>query len=454
MKQSDRPKASKGSGWRTRVERSYANGNPRFDSMVSFVIPRSWREGIFYGSWSTSEFVKWGYFAVALHVQVLVGIFYPTFASRISGSIGGFALEFGTSILIAAAFAYIMIGGHQSIHALEAAKTYNLERTVQETIGAKFVEKRPDGTVKLRMGTVGFWVELAKMFFVAPTGKYPTTIREGLNFRINGTPALNVSAAGPRFDLYMAYIFGIAGLALFGISIGLGRNSTPEVMAYLTTKILALGVIAYLGRHQDANALYRYREKRKIEAKLAAQAAAGTMPVDAGRDEIGKRAKSNYERLVGEVRNFAVYGGDDPRYKDMAVYLPEGAHNAIQGGKHTEYIDAEGNKGNTSPDLVAQEKWIVLFPKTGEDVPVADRGFFGTLKVLPKLQTQVVAEILTREGVSGGGRENEGGCSFNGYGGGDEAAIQLLMGAAAKAGVNYGYKYGENMFLGIDNAAD
>jgi len=454
MKQSDRPKASKGSGGRTRVERSYANGNPRFDSMVSFVIPRSWREGIFYGSWSTSEFVKWGYFAVALHVQVLVGIFYPTFASRISGSIGGFALEFGTSILIAAAFAYIMIGGHQSMHALEAAKTYNLERTVQETIGAKFVEKRPDGTVKLRMGTVGFWVELAKMFFVAPTGKYPTTIREGLNFRLNGTPALNVSAAGPRFDLYMAYIFGIAGLALFGISIGLGRNSTPEVMAYLTPKILALGVIAYLGRHQDANALYRYREKRKIEAKLAAQAAAGTMPVDAGRDEIGKRAKSNYERLVGEVRNFAVYGGDDPRYKDMAVYLPEGAHNAIQGGKHTEYIDAEGNKGNTSPDLVAQEKWIVLFPKTGEDVPVADRGFFGTLKVLPKLQTQVVAEILTREGVSGGGRENEGGCSFNGYGGGDEAAIALLMEAAAKAGVDEGYNYGDNMFLGIDNAAD
>jgi hypothetical protein len=221
-----------------REGRSYANGNPRFDRAVSSVIPRSWREGIFYGAWSTSEFVKWGYFAVALHVQVLVGIFYPSFASRISGSIGGFALEFGTSLLIAAAFAYIMIGGHQSMHALEAAKTYNLERTVQETIGAKLVE----------------------------------------NFRLNGTPALNVSAAGPRFDLYMAYIFGISGLVLFGISIGLGRNSTPEVMAYLTPKILALGVIAYLGRHQDANALYRFREKKKIEATLAAQAAAGTMP--------------------------------------------------------------------------------------------------------------------------------------------------------------------------------
>ncbi|HEY5474463.1 MAG TPA: hypothetical protein VIK32_14900, partial [Candidatus Limnocylindrales bacterium] len=105
-------------------------------------------------------------------------------------------------------------------------------------------------------------------------------------------------------------------------------------------------------------------------------------------------------------------------------------------------------------DLVAQEKWIVLFPKEGDDVGIADRGFNGTLKVLPNLQNQVVAEILSQEGVSGGGRENEGGCSFNGYGGGDEAAIQLLMGAAAKAGVNYGYKYGENMFLGIDNAAD
>jgi len=435
-------------------ERSYANGNPRFDRMVSAIIPRSWREGIFYGAWSTSEFVKWGYFAVALHVQVLVGIFYPSFASRISGSLGGFALEFGTSIVIAAAFAYIMIGGHQSMHALEAAKTYNLERHVQETIGAKLVEKRPDGTVKFRTGTLGFWTTLAAMFFAAPTGKYPTTIREGLNFRLNGTPALNVSAAGPRFDLYMAYIFGIAGLALFGISIGLGRNSTPEAMALLTPKVLALGVIAYLGRHQDANALYRFREKKKIEAKLAAQAAAGTMPVDAGRDEIDKRAKSNYERLVGEARNFAIYGGDDPRFKDMAVYLPEGAHNSIQGGKHTEYTDAEGNKGNTSPDLVAQEKWIILFPKEGDDLDIADRGFNGTLKVLPALQNQIVAEILSREGVSGGGRENEGGCSFNGYGGGDEAAIQLLMEAAAKAGVDHGYNYGDNMFLGIDNAAD
>ncbi|MHB8896353.1 MAG: enolase-like domain-containing protein [Candidatus Geothermincolia bacterium] len=454
MESSKESKGTRRSKRDPRDGRSYANGNPRFDRTVSFFMPRSWREGIFYGAWSTAEFVKWGYFAVALHVQVLVGIFYPSFAKSISGSLGGFFLEFGTSILIAAAFAYIMIGGHQSMHALEAAKTYNLERTVQETIGAKFVEKKPDGGVKFRTGSIGFWTELIKMFFVAPTGKFPTTIREGLNFRLNGTPSLNVSAAGPRFDLYMAYIFGIAGLALFGISIGLGRNSTPAVMAYLTPKILALGTIAFLGRHQDANALYRFREKKKIEAKLAAQAAAGTMAVDAGKDEIDARTKGNFNRLVGEVRNFAVYGGDDPRFKDVAVYLPEGAHNAIQGGKHTEYIDAEGNKGNTSPDLVAQEKWIIMFPKTGDDVPLADRGFFGTLKVLPKLQNQVVAEILSREGVSGGGRENEGGCSFNGYGGGDEAAISLLMEAAAKAGVELGYNYGENLFLGIDNAAD
>ena len=65
-----------------------------------------------------------------------------------------------------------------------------------------------------------------------------------------------------------------------------------------------------------------------------------------------------------------------------------------------------------------------------------------------------MAEILAREGVSGGGRENEGGCSFNGYGGGDEAAIDLLMAAAAKAGIKREYRYGENMFLGLDNAAD
>jgi hypothetical protein len=441
-----------------RLERSYANCNPRFDNIVSWFMPRSWREGIFYGAWSTAEFVKWGYFAVALHVQVLVGIFYPAFAFEMTGlhgwGIKGFIIEFGTSIIIAAVFAYIMIGGHQSAHALAAAKTYNLERTVQETIGTKLVEKKEDGSVVYRTRHLDFWTTLITMFFVAPTGKYPTTIREGLNFRLNGTPALNVSAAGPRFDLYVAYIFGLSGLALFVASIFIGRAKTPAAMAYLTPKILALGVIAFFGRHQDANALYRYREKRKIEAKLAAQAAAGTMPVDAGRDEIDKRTKANYHRLIGEVRNFAVYGGDDPRYKDMAVYLPEGAHNAIQGGKHTEYIDAEGNKGNTSPDLVAQEKWIILFPKTGDDVPLADRGFFGTLKVLPNLQNQVVAEILSREGVSGGGRENEGGCSFNGYGGGDEAAIALLMEAAAKAGVEYGYNYGDNMFLGIDNAAD
>ncbi len=445
-----------------REGRSYVNENPRFDRAVCFFIPRSWREGIFYGAWCTSEFVKWGYFAVALHVQVLVGMFYPAFAERISGAGGwgikGFILEFGVSIAIAAAFAYIMIGGHQSMHVLEAAKTYNLERTVQATIGEKFVEKTPEGTVRFKTGTPGFWTELAKMFFMAPTGRYPTTIREGLNFRLNGTPALNVSAAGPRFDLYMAYIFGLAGLGMFIASIiwraTSGAEAIPGWFGELTPKILALGVIAFLGRHQDANALYRYREKKRIEAKLAAQAAAGTMPVDAGRDEVDARARANYARLVGEVRNFAVYGGDDPRFKDQAVYLPEGAHNAIQGGKHTEYIDAEGNKGNTSPDLVAQEKWIILFPKTGEDVPVADRGFFGTLKVLPNLQNQVVAEILSRKGVSGGGRENEGGCSFNGYGGGDEAAIELLMEAAAKAGVEHGYNYGENMFLGIDNAAD
>ncbi len=428
--------------------------NPVCDRMISAVMPRSWREGIFYGAWSTSEFVKWGYFAVALHVQVLIGIFYPTFAERISGSLVGFFIEFGSSTLLAAAFAYIMLGGHHTLHVLEAAKTFNLERTVQETIGARLVEKMPDGTVRFRTGTFAFWKEVLKSFFVGPTGKYPAIIREGLNYRLNGTPALNVSAAGPRFDLIMAYIFGISGLVLFGISIWFRAADihTPEAMALLTPKILAIGVIAFLGRHQDSNALYRYREKRKTEAKLAAQIAAGTVVVEAGRQEIDSLAKARYERLVGEVRNSAVYGGDDPRFKDVAVYLPEGAHNAIQGGKHTEYVDAEGNKGNTSPDLVAQEKWIILFPKETEDV--AERGFFGTLRVLPHLQNQVIAEILSREGVSGGGRENEGGVSFNGYGGGDEAAIKLLMEAAAKAGVEHDYRYGENMFLGIDNAAD
>jgi hypothetical protein len=437
-----------------KFERAGSGTNPFFDSVISAIMPRSWREGIFYGAWSTSEFVKWGYFAVALHVQVLAGMFYPEFASRISGSIGGFFLEFGTSTILAAVFAYILLGGHHAMHVLEAAKTFNLERYVQETIGTKLVEKLPDGTVKFRTGTAAFWKELAKMFFVGPTGRYPAIIREGLNYRLNGTPALNVSAAGPRFDLYMAYIFGLSGLGLFIASIAMRASNTaiPGAMALITPKILALGVIAFLGRHQDTNALYRYREKRKIEARLAAEMASGTMVVDAGREAVGESCAGNYSRLVNEVRNFAVYGGDDPRFKDIAVYLPEGAHNAIQAGKHTEYVDAEGNKGNTSPDLVGQEKWIILFPEETDDP--AKRGFFGTLAVLPKLQNQIVAEILSREGCSGGGRENEGGCSFNGYGGGDEAAIKLLMEAVGKAGVEHGYRYGENMFLGIDNAAD
>jgi hypothetical protein len=175
-------------------ERSAVSPNPRFDAIMSAIMPRSWREGIFYGAWSTSEFVKWGYFAVALHVQILVGMFYPDFAATISGSIGGFVWEFGLSTFLAAAFAYILLGGHHAKHVLEAAKTYNLERTIQETIGARLVERLPDGTVKFRTNTAGFWSELVKMFFVGPTGRYPAIIREGLNYRLNGTPALNVSA--------------------------------------------------------------------------------------------------------------------------------------------------------------------------------------------------------------------------------------------------------------------
>jgi len=447
------------------VSRKNANGrraedpmgyNPRFDRVISAVMPRSWREGLFLGAWSTSEFVKWGYFAVALHVQVLVSLFYPSIAESMSGSIGGFALEFGASILLGIAFAYFMLGGHHTLHVLEAAKTYNLERSLQETIGARLVERQEDGTVKFRTNSGAFWSELLKMFFLGPAGKYPAIIKEGLNYRLNGTPSLNVAAAGSHFDLWVAYIAGLTGLALFGFSIAwrVAWPDTPinEAMAYITPRILALGTIAFLGRHQDNNAMYRYREKRKIEAELAAQAAAGTAKVDVGREEIDGRTKSNYERLINEVRNSAVYGGDDLRFEGVTVFLPEGAHNAIQAGKHTEYVDAEGNKGNTSPDLVAQEKWIILFPKETDDV--ASRGFFGTLQVLPALQNQIVAEILSREGVSGGGRENEGGCSFNGYGGGDEAAISLLMDAVGKAGAKYDYHYGDNVFLGIDNAAD
>ncbi len=191
---------------------------------------------------------------------------------------------------------------------------------------------------------------------------------------------------------------------------------------------------------------------RKAEAGPGGQVSTGAPVIDVPKGEVDEQAKSNYGKLVGEVRNWAEYGGDDPRFAGVAVYLPEGAHNVIQAGKHTEFEDAEGNKLNNSPDLVGQEKWIILFPQeTGE---IARRGFYGTLQVLPALQNQIVAEISSREGVSGGGRENEGGCSFDGHGGGDEAAVALLMEAAGKAGSKYGYRYGENMFLGVDNAAD
>jgi hypothetical protein len=421
---------------------------------MAALMPRSWREGPFPAAWSTSEFVKWGYFAVALHVQVLTSLFYPEIAKNMSGSVVGFALEFGGSVLIGIGLAYFMLGGHHALHVLEAARTYNLERTLQETIGARLVEKKADGSVKFRTGTWPFYKELARMFVLGPAGKYPAIIKEGLNYRLNGTPALNVAAAGSHFDLAVAYIAGLSGLALFGLAIAarIAGRETAGAMAYITPRILALGVIAFFGRHQDNNAMYRFREKKKIEAKLAAQVAAGTVKADASREEIDARAKTNYERLIGEVRNSAEYGGDDPRFKGIAVYLPEGAHNAIQAGKHTEYVDAEGNRGNTSPDLVGQEKWIILFPK--ETDVTTRRGFFGTLRVLPSLQNQIVAEILSRAGVSGGGRENEGGCSFNGYGGGDEAAIDLLMSAAAKAGIKNDYRYGVNMFFGLDNAAD
>ena len=192
--------------------------------------------------------------------------------------------------------------------------------------------------------------------------------------------------------------------------------------------------------------------ERKAEAGPGGQVSTGAPVIDVPRGEVDEQAKSNYGKLVGEVRNWAEYGGDDPRFAGVAVYLPEGAHNVIQAGKHTEFKDAEGNKLNNSPDLVGQEKWVILFPQeTGE---IARRGFYGTLQVLPALQNQIVAEISSREGVSGGGRENEGGCSFDGHGGGDEAAVALLMEAVGKAGSKYGYRYGENMFLGVDNAAD
>ncbi len=434
--------------------RKPAELTPRLDRVLSFLMPRSWREGVFIGAWSTSEFVKWGYFAVALHVQVLVSLFYPRIAETMSGSVSGFALEFSLSVGLGILFTYFMLGGHHTLHVLEAAKTFNLERSLQETIGRRLVVKREDGTVRFRTASGAFRAELARMFLLGPAGRYPAIIKQGLSYRLNGTPALNVAAAGPRFDLWVAFAAGLSGLALFGLSIGqrMTGGEINDILAHLTPRLLALGAIAFLGRHQDNNAMYRFRQKKRIEAELASLAAAGTMKASAGRDEVNRRARANYQKLTEEVRNWAQYGGRDPRFQGVTVYLPEGAHNAIQAGKHTEYIDAQDNKGNTSPDLVGQEKWIILFPRETEDV--TSRGFFGTLRALPALQNQIVSEILSREGVSGGGRENEGGCSFNGYGGGDEAAIALLMDAAAKAGVKYGFRYGENMFLGLDSAAD
>ena len=422
-------------------------------TLMDSIMPQSWRQGLTLGAWSTSEFVKWGYFAVALHVQVLTGLFYPEIAHDMSESVGGFAKDFGMSTGLAAGFTYLMLGGHHASHVLEAARTYNLERTVQETVGTKLVEKLSDGSVRFRTNTLAFWKELASLVFTGPAGKHSAVIKDGFNYRVNGTPSLNVLAAGPRFDRWVARIAGAVGLPLLATSIGLRAAGieSPEVLSILTPKAMALATIAFLGRHQDSDALFGYERKLVEERRLKAEAAAGTIKSDAGREEIDAAAKRNLATILASS-NSAVYGGTDPRFSGVEVFLPIGFHNAIQGGKHTEYVDAEGNKGNTSPDLVAQEKWIILTPKQTDEV--SERGFFGTLKALPVLQGQVTAEILSKPGVSGGGRENEGGVSFNGYGGGDEAAVELMMEAASKAGVRVGYKYGENMLLGLDNAAD
>ncbi len=423
-------------------------------SLVDTMIPKSWKVGMYPSAWSTAEFVKWGYFAVGLHIQVLTGLFYPEVAQMMSGSIPGFAYEFGLSTLLAGAFTYGMLGGHHASHALEAARTYNLERSIQNTVGMKLVEKLPDETVRYRTNTLGFWTELGKMSILGPLGKHDAIVKEGFNYRVNGTPALRVLAAGPRFDKWVARSIGAIGLGMFATSIGLRAAGieVPHELALWTPKALALGGIAYLGRHQDNNAMFRYADKVKEDARLSALAASGELKADAGKDAIDEAARNSYQTLIGSARNFSVYGGLDPRFAGMEVYAPEGAHNAIQAGKHTEYVDSSGMKGNTSPDLVAQEKWIVLYPKQTDDPN--SRGYFGTLQVLPKLQNEIVATVLGTDGISGGGRENEGGCSINCYGGGDMAAIRLMMDAASRAGAKEGYEYGKNIFLGLDNAAD
>ena len=418
-------------------------------------MPKSWQIGPFKAAWSTSEFVTMVYFAGSLHVQILVGLMFPSIAKEMSETVGGFAAEFGISTGLAAAFTFGMVSGHHTGHVLEAAKTYSLEPSLQETLGAKLVEKHEDGTVTFRTNTKDFWLELGRLLLLAPTGRHEAVIKDGFNYRVNGTPTDPVLAAGPRFDRWVNRLAGVAFLPMFAVAAGMRAVGleAPEILAFLVPKGMALTTIAFLGKKQDNGALKKYEAKLAEDARLEAQVAAGTLEVDAGREAVDANAASALKSFVTEPRNFAVYGGTDHRFAGWTVFAPDGFHNAFQAGRHTAFETASGSEGNTSPDVLGQEKWIVLRPEANP-ADAASRGFYGTLRDLPKLQNQVVGEILDRDGVSGGGRENEGGVSGNFYGGGDEAAVSLLMEAAAKAGAKNGYRYGENLFLGLDHAAD
>ena len=426
------------------------------DYVAAGILPKSWVQGTYDAAWSTSEFVKWGYFAVGLHAQVLVGLMFPKVAEEMSGSLVGFGKEFGISTVLAGVFTWGMIAGHHTFHVLEAAKTYNLEQSVQENLGAKLVEKLEDGSVKFRMDTRAFWYEMGRMLLTIPTGKHEAVIRDGLSFRINGTPALNVLAAGPRFDRWVNRFAGALFIPAFAVSavmLGMGE-AVPHIFSLLVPKGMALTTIAFLGKFQDNGALKKFAAKKAEDSRLEAEARSGVTVVDSGRDAVDASARRALADLLGRPRNFAAYGGRDERFHGVVAYAPDGAHNAGQAGRHTAHKTAAGDEINTSPDQVGQEKWIVLRPESGGFHGPSVQGYYETLRVLPDLQNEYVSQILGMEGVSGGGRENEGGASINAYGGGDEAAISILMEAAARAGAKHDYRYGDRIFLGLDNAAD
>ncbi len=276
----------------------------------------------------------------------------------------------------------------------------------------------------------------AKLFVMAPSGRFPGVKKEGLGYYVESPFNLAVAAAGPKASARMAK-FALPAAAVFfllsmvdrslGLFGSLGSLSAGYFLFGAGRLFFGVGAVGMLDRLFADKGRVKELQERERKAREAREGTAQAAPAGSWMERVG-----SVKRQLSNTRLQEVTLSDGTRLR-----APWGFRNSAMGGEHTKAQYPESN-------ISLQE---------GMFIPLSAKNYEEAQEMTVRLQNRLLELINGTEGTRFMGIGLEGGLSaYITPEEGDKIPEQRLWRMMKQAIEDSGYVPGVDVVLALDPA--